>query len=64
MTLTKKKTNMAAKLNAESYARISAPDYIVNWIKDGVQIPFDREPSKCFYPNRIKNSREERFIDE
>ena len=52
------------KLNFDSYRNIGAPDHVLDWIREGVKIPFETKPNKCFFNNRVKNRKEEVFIDQ
>ena len=54
---------MPYQLNAKAYKRIGAPDYIIDWINNGVRIPFKDKPNKCFYSNRIQSKVQASFVD-
>ena len=54
---------MLYQLSATAYSRIGAPDYVIDWIINGVRIPFKDKPNKCFYSNRVKGKQQEAFVD-
>ena len=59
-----KSNQIRMKLNPEAYERIGAPDYIIEWVRQGVSIPFQKTPNRCFYQNRIFTKHQVSFMDE
>ena len=53
-----------SKLDAEVYQCIGAPEYVIQWIKEGVKLPFIKEPNHCFYSNRVSGKKQSFFMDE
>ena len=52
-----------SKLNLSAYERIGAPEYVFDWIRNGVQLKFSQKPARCYYKNRINSLKEFQFID-
>ena len=52
-----------SKLSAQGYRRIGAPDHVLDWVVNGVKLPFTREPNHCFYKNRINGFKQSVFVD-
>ena len=53
---------MPYQLNSQAYAWIGAPDYIIEWIDNGIRIPFKLQPNKCFYANCIDTVKRKEFV--
>ena len=51
------------QLSASEYSKIGAPQQVIEWIKEGVPLPFDQEPDNCFYRNRIFSDTQASFVD-
>ena len=52
------------ELSVEAYKRIGAPDYILDWVQNGVKFKFRRTPNQCFYYNRIHGAKQSHFMDQ
>lgn len=51
-------------LNAQAYERIGAPKRVIQWIREGVEIPFKEEPSAFELENNVFSTTHEKFVDE
>ena len=49
--------------NIECWEKIETPEHIINWLKNGVNIPFISEPNQSEFKNYVTNKEEETFID-
>jgi len=47
----------------QTWSQIGAPPYVLDWIKDGVTLPFDKTPERFVLPNRAFSDKEELFVD-
>lgn len=52
------------KLNWEAYQKIGAPTQVIEWLQEGIKIPFKTEPISLTLPNYITSIKHEKFIDE
>ena len=50
-------------LSVEEYMRIGASDKILDWLHNGVELPFSTEPLPCFNHNRIFSDVHACFVD-
>ena len=51
------------KLDVEQYRQIGASDCVLNWLENGVPLPFKSEPQQCFNANRVYSKHQEQFVD-
>ena len=51
------------QLNATAYTRIGAPQTVINWILNGIKVPFSDIPNKCFYSNRVNTRKQYKFVN-
>ena len=51
------------KLNPEAYRRINAPPHVVQWLSEGVSLPFVKRPNRIFHCNRINTAAKVKFMD-
>ena len=50
-------------LHADEFKHIGASNTVVQWVRDGVEFPFIREPDECFNRNRIFTDQHAKFVD-
>jgi len=46
-----------------AWKSIDAPDYVLDWIKQGVPLVFSQEPQPAHFPNRKLSFKESNFVD-
>lgn len=56
--------NTRLREHIHSWLNISAPEYIINWIVYGVELPFDTVPNQFELPNRQLSPHDNLFVDE
>ena len=47
----------------EQWLKLGASDTVLNWIREGVKIPFEHEPAPFFYHNHNLNAKETQFVN-
>ena len=46
-----------------AWERIGAPDHVVNWLKEGVRLPINRDPGNFQCENRVYSDKAFTFVD-
>ena len=50
------------KQNVEEWRKIGASSEVIDWISNGIKIPFQRVPAQFSFPNRVFKRHESYFI--
>ena len=49
---------------ADNWSQINAPEVILNWLRNGIHIPFVTEPGRFQLPNRTLGFAKSQFVVE
>ncbi|MES9880717.1 MAG: reverse transcriptase domain-containing protein [Sedimenticola sp.] len=49
--------------NIDNWCNLTNNPVVIEWVKHGVAIPFDKQPEQFFLPNRYLNERHIKFVD-
>ena len=51
------------KLSTVDYRRIGASEQVIQWVSEGVKLPFRSIPELCQFENRIYSQKHKQFVN-